>query len=129
MLHKPRGYVCSRKREGDSKIIYDLLPSSFMRRKPLVVSAGRLDKWASGLLVLSQSGDIIQRLTSPKRKTTLGKQYDVQLEKPISGKEAEIFASGELMLRSETEPCLPALFEVIDKEERLVRYVMCIKTL
>lgn len=123
MLHKPRGYVCSRKRETESKIIYDLLPSSFIKRKPLLVPAGRLDKWASGLLILSQNGEIIQRLTSPKRKKPLGKQYEVQLQKPLTGKEEEIFASGELMLKSDTKPCLPAKFEVIDPVERLVKYV------
>jgi len=125
MLHKPRGYVCSRVRESEAKMIYDLLPASFLRRNPLLVSAGRLDKWASGLLVLSQDGDIIQRLTSPKRKAgSLGKVYEVQLQQPLTGQEEVAFASGELMLRSETLPCKPAGFEVIDAENRLVRITL-----
>lgn len=125
MLHKPRGYVCSRVRESEAKMIYDLLPASFLRRNPLVVSAGRLDKWASGLLVLSQDGDLVQRLTSPKRKAgSLGKVYEVQLQQPLTGQEESAFASGELMLRSETLPCKPAGFEVIDPETRLVRITL-----
>lgn len=125
MLHKPRGYVCSRVRESEAKMIYDLLPASFLRRNPLVVSAGRLDKWASGLLVLSQEGDIIQRLTSPQRKAgALGKIYEVQLQNPLTGQEETAFASGDLMLRSETKPCRPAGFEIIDKEQRLVRITL-----
>lgn len=123
ILHKPRGYVCSRVRENESKIIYDLLPSSFLRRNPILVSAGRLDKWASGLLVLSQEGDIIQRLTSPLRKAgAFGKVYELYLSKSLTGQEASIFASGELQLRSEEVPCRPAKFEVVDAEQKLVRY-------
>lgn len=125
MLHKPRGYVCSRVRESESKMIYDLLPASFLRRNPLLVSAGRLDKWASGLLVLSQEGDLVQRLTSPSRKAgALGKIYEVQLQRDLTGQEETAFASGDLMLRSETTPCRPAGFEVIDREKKLVRITL-----
>jgi 16S rRNA pseudouridine516 synthase len=125
MLHKPRGYVCSRVRESESKMIYDLLPASFLRRNPLLVSAGRLDKWASGLLILSQEGDIIQRLTSPKRKAgSFGKVYEVQLQKDLTGMEESTFASGDIMLRSETTPCKPAGFQVIDPVNKLVRITL-----
>ena len=125
LLHKPRGYVCSRVRESEAKMIYDLLPASFLRRNPLLVSAGRLDKWASGCLVLSQDGDLVQRLTSPKRKAgALGKVYEVQLQKELTGHEESAFASGELMLRSETAPCKPAGFEVIDPATNLVRITL-----
>lgn len=125
MLHKPRGYVCSRVRESEAKMIYDLLPASFLRRNPYLVSAGRLDKWASGLLILSQEGDLVQRLTSPKRKAgSLGKVYEVQLQKPLTGEEGAAFAAGEIMMRSETEPCKPAGFEVIDEENRIVRITL-----
>lgn len=125
MLHKPRGYVCSRVRESEAKMIYDLLPASFLRRNPLLVSAGRLDKWASGLLILSQDGEFVQRLTSPKRKAgAFGKVYEVQLQKPLTGQEEVSFASGDLMLRSESTPCKPAGFEVIDPENRIVRITL-----
>jgi 16S rRNA pseudouridine516 synthase len=125
MLHKPRGYVCSRVREAEAKMIYDLLPASFLRRNPLLVAAGRLDKWASGLLVLSQDGELVQKLTSPKRKAgAMGKVYEVQLQKELTGQESVAFASGELMLRSESEPCKPAGFEVIDPENRIVRITL-----
>lgn len=121
-LHKPRGYVCSRVREFESKMIYDLLPASFLRRNPYLISAGRLDKWASGLLVMSQDTEIIQTLTSPSRKSgSHGKIYELQLQNDITGREEAIFASGELMLRSEEIPCKPAKFEVIDPIQKLVR--------
>jgi 16S rRNA pseudouridine516 synthase len=88
-----------------------------------LVAAGRLDKWASGLLILSQNGDFVQRLTFPKKKHgAFGKVYHLQLQNPLTGQEAAIFASGQLMLRSEKTMLRPAKFEVIDHEERLVKY-------
>ena len=57
LLHKPLGYVCSRRRDTpQTQIVYDLLPPSFLHRRPPVVVAGRLDKWASGLVLMSQDG-------------------------------------------------------------------------
>ncbi len=60
-LNKPIGYVCSRDGQG-SKTIYDLLPKKYHTLKP----AGRLDKDSSGLLLLSNDGNIIQSLTHPR---------------------------------------------------------------
>ena len=57
-MHKPVGYVCSRKRDlllGED-IVYDLLPPKFIYRKPYLVPVGRLDKWAQGLLIMTQDG-------------------------------------------------------------------------
>jgi len=122
MFHKPLGYICTTEREfPEAKLIYDLLPPTWIKRSPVVKSAGRLDKWASGLLVLSQDGELIHRLTSPKRKGVFGKVYEVKLHHDLSGDEQKIFASGTLKLRSEEKPCRPAKFEVISKEEKLVR--------
>ena len=57
LLHKPLGYVCSRRRDTpQTQIVYDLLPPTFLHRRPPVVVAGRLDKWASGLVLMSQDG-------------------------------------------------------------------------
>eukprot|EP01126_Amoeba_proteus_P005863 TRINITY_DN12009_c0_g1_i2.p1 TRINITY_DN12009_c0_g1~~TRINITY_DN12009_c0_g1_i2.p1 ORF type:complete len:311 (-),score=76.04 TRINITY_DN12009_c0_g1_i2:134-1066(-) len=97
----------------------------FLRRRPPLISAGRLDKWASGLLVLSQDGDLVNRLTSPKRKAgVVGKIYDVKLANPLSGTEGKRFASGDLKLKNETKPCRPAKLEVLDAENRLVRITL-----
>jgi 16S rRNA pseudouridine516 synthase len=89
------------------------------------VAAGRLDKWASGLLVMSQDGtdsqyhlqfkgQLVHQLTTPKRRSGVsGKVYEVKLHKPLVGNEPKIFASGDLKLKSETKPCKPALLEVV----------------
>ena len=77
LLHKPRGYVCSRDGQG-SKTVYDLLPEKYQDLK----LAGRLDRDSSGLLILSNDGDVIQGLTHP----TLHKQktYIVTTRRPLS---------------------------------------------
>ena len=53
ILHKPPGYVCSRRRETpETPLIYDLLPDRWTRLRPVLAEAGRLDKWASGLVFM-----------------------------------------------------------------------------
>lgn len=77
LLHKPTGYVCSRKRQGDTPTIYELLPSSYHNLKPV----GRLDKDSSGLILLTNDGDFAFRMTHPSFKKQ--KRYLVTLDKPI----------------------------------------------
>jgi 23S rRNA pseudouridine2605 synthase len=77
MLNKPAGYVCSRAGQG-SKTIYDLLPAEFHNLKPV----GRLDKDSSGLLLLTNDGDLANELTHPSRQKE--KIYEVELSKALS---------------------------------------------
>jgi len=109
MLHKPVGYTCSTRDHG--AVIYELLPERMRWRKPLVSSVGRLDRETSGLLLLTDDGALLHRLSSPKHATP--KTYDATLARDLSGEEAAIFASGTLMLESETEPLKPAQLEIL----------------
>ena len=74
LLHKPRGYVSSRKRQGESETIYALLPHEFQALKPV----GRLDRDSSGILLLSDDGDFAYKMTHPKFHKT--KTYEVRLD-------------------------------------------------
>lgn len=107
MLNKPEGYTCSTSDPG--RIVYELLPPRFMRRNPIVAPVGRLDRDTTGLLLLTDDGPLLHRLTSPKHHVP--KVYDVTLAQPLKGTEAELFASGTLILRSETTALLPATLE------------------
>jgi len=70
-------------------------------------------------------GNLIQKLNSPRRKSgALGKVYQVQLQNMLNGTESATFASGKLMLRSETKECKPAKLEVIDPIEKLVQITL-----
>lgn len=110
MLHKPVGYVCSTK--DASHLIYELLPIRFPYRTPVMAPVGRLDRDTSGLLLLTDDGPLNHRLSSPR--THLRKVYEARLSSDLRGDEAGIFASGSVMLDSETTPLLPAMLEVLD---------------
>jgi len=110
MLHKPIGYTCSTKDHGE--LIYELLPERFRLRSPVVSSIGRLDRDTSGLLLMTDDGVLLHRISSPKHK--LAKVYEVTLARDLNGNEGKLFASGKMMLESEKDPLAPAQLEVID---------------
>lgn len=76
MLNKPTGVVVSRHGQG-SDTIYDILPYEYHRLNPV----GRLDKNSSGLLLLTDDGDLANELTHPSRQKI--KIYEVTLDKPL----------------------------------------------
>ncbi len=115
MLHKPAGYTCSTKDKG--RLVYDLLPNRFRIRKPVLAPIGRLDKETTGLLLMTDDGDLLHRIISPKNK--LPKVYEAQLASPLRGDEIELFGSGEMMLETENSPLAPAVLQPIS--ELLVR--------
>ena len=107
MMHKPLGVVCSHKEPGRS--VYELLPSRWRGRNPALSSVGRLDVDTSGLLLLTDDGGFLHRVISPKAH--IAKRYAVTLDRPLKGDEAELFASGALVLESDTTPLAPAVLE------------------
>jgi 16S rRNA pseudouridine516 synthase len=108
MVHKPLGVTCSHKEAG--ALIYDLLPARWRVRDPALSTVGRLDKETSGLILMTDDGDMLHRIISPKRHVP--KRYVVGVDRPLKGNEAAIFAAGTLMLEGETSPLLPAELEV-----------------
>ena len=110
MLHKPVGYVCSTR--DASQLVYELLPARFPERSPIVSPIGRLDRDTSGLLLLTDDGQLNHRITSPR--THLSKVYEATLATDLRGDEAATFASGTLLLEGEPAPLKPATLEVLD---------------
>ena len=110
MLHKPVGYVCSTK--DASQLVYELLPTRFPNRTPVMAPIGRLDRDTSGLLLITDDGQLNHRLSSPRAH--LPKVYDARLASDLRGDEPEFFASGTVMLDGETTPLLPATLEALD---------------
>ncbi len=76
LLNKPVGYVCSRDGQG-SPTVYSLLPPKLHHLK----TVGRLDKDSSGLLLLTNDGELTQRLTHPRFQKA--KQYEVNLNQSL----------------------------------------------
>lgn len=110
MLHKPAGYICSHN-DGEGPTIYELLPPRWLRRNPVVTSVGRLDKDTSGLLLVTDIGSLVHRFTSPKAEVE--KVYVAQVDRDLEPELVETFARGNLMLRGEDKPCLPARLEIL----------------
>jgi 23S rRNA pseudouridine2605 synthase len=88
IFYKPAGYITTRKDIKDRKTIYDLLPKEMYDLKP----AGRLDKDSTGLLILTNDGDLIQKLTHPKG--IVPKVYKVTVEGKISHQDLDRMKKG-----------------------------------
>lgn len=105
VMHKPVGVTCSHD-GGEGPLVYDLLPEAWMRRNPVVSSIGRLDKDTSGTLLLTDQGNWLHRLASPKHHVE--KTYIATVENPLTGDLVARFASGDLLLQNDPVPCRPA---------------------
>lgn len=108
MMHKPLGVTCSHKEVG--ALVHDLLPQRWKAREPAISTVGRLDKDTSGLLLLTDDGDLLHRIISPR--SNVPKRYLVTLARPMDGSEGAAFSAGTLMLEGEEKPLLPAELEV-----------------
>lgn len=91
-FYKPTGYITSADDEKDRKIIYDILPQNMHNLRPV----GRLDRDSSGLIILTNDGDLINELTHPSIKvpkvyivTINGRIHIHQLEQMAKGIEIE----------------------------------------
>ena len=79
-FNKPRGVVCSRNDERNRNTIYNLLPYKYHHLKHV----GRLDLDSEGLLILTNDGDLAQKLTHPSKK--LEKEYLVTVDQNFDSK-------------------------------------------
>lgn len=77
-FHKPIGYVCSRRAQGEYPTIYSIIPHEYHALKPV----GRLDRDSSGILLLTNDGDFAYKMTHPKFAKT--KVYHVQLDHDLA---------------------------------------------
>ena len=109
IMHKPLGVVCSHRETGRS--VYELLPRRWRARMPGLSSVGRLDLDTTGLLLITDDGDLLHRIISPRHH--IAKRYRATLDRPLQGDEAALFASGQLVLESETTPLAPAILEPV----------------
>lgn len=90
MLNKPVNYVVSRKGQGSSTV-YSLLPKKYKNLKPV----GRLDKDSSGLLILSNDGQLIQSLAHPSFNKQ--KVYKVVVDKAVKKRQLILLSKGVML--------------------------------
>lgn len=89
LLHKPAG-VLTAARDSRAQTVMDLVPDNLRKRKVLPV--GRLDKDTTGLLILTNDGELAHFLLSPNRH--VWKQYRATVTGQLTEADAEAFATG-----------------------------------
>ena len=109
LLNKPVGYVCSTR--DVPPLVYDLLPARFLKRSPIIAPVGRLDRDTSGLLLLTDDGQLNHRLTSPRAHVP--KTYRATLATDVSQTDVVRFESGGLLLEGESAALAPASMTVV----------------
>ena len=75
-FYKPKGYVCSHSKQGNSPTIFDLIDKDYLK------FGGRLDKNSEGLMLLSTDGEWLNEIFHTKNKVQ--KKYKVTLKNKIN---------------------------------------------
>jgi 16S rRNA pseudouridine516 synthase len=108
LMHKPAGYECSRHPRHHPSVL-SLLPPPLRLRG--VQPVGRLDEDTTGLLLLTDDGALIHRLTSPKKH--VAKVYEVRARHPLDDAQIERLLAG-VVLDDSPQPVRAAACERID---------------
>lgn len=98
-LNKPPGVVTTMSDESGRETVMDLLPEKLRTLRPV----GRLDMYSEGLLLLTNDGDLTQRLTHPSMH--LSKTYEIRVRGSLNDKDLQHMAKGVML---EDGPTLPA---------------------
>ncbi len=112
-FYKPAGYITTTSDEKGRKTIYNLLPDSMRAMKPV----GRLDKDSSGLIILTNDGDLIYDLTHPSIKVS--KVYRVTVDSKLTNAELETLAKGIEIEKGKIAYADVELLEATNKESLL----------
>ena len=116
MLHKPTATECSQK-PSTYPSIYSLLPAP-LRQRPQkaavqgVQAVGRLDQDTTGLLLLTDDGKFIHRMSSPRHHVP--KVYEVRVKHPLDDKQVSRLLSG-VVLDDEPQPVRAAACEAVSE--------------
>jgi 16S rRNA pseudouridine516 synthase len=118
MLHKPAGTECSQK-PSTYPSIYTLLPAP-LRQRPQkgavqgVQAVGRLDQDTTGLLLLTDDGQFIHRMNSPRHHVP--KVYEVAVKHPLDQRQVDRLLEG-VVLDDDPKPVRAAACEIVGERE------------
>ncbi len=102
LLNKPDGVV-SATEDGREQTVLDLLPDELRRIRPALFPCGRLDKHTTGLMLLTNNGDLAHRLLSPARH--VDKTYCFRVKFPLSDEDISALEAGVDIGGYVTAPC------------------------
>lgn len=114
ILHKPVGYVCSRRQQGDSPTIYQLLPTAYHHLKPV----GRLDRDSSGIILLTNDGNFAFEMTHPKFNKI--KIYNVRLDKDLTPLHQQMISDYGVQLEDGTSTLQLERMKDIDRKSWII---------
>lgn len=89
LLNKPKDYITTAKDTHGRKTVFELISQATNER---VFSVGRLDRNTTGVLLLTNDGELTQKLTHPSFEVK--KIYEVKLDKPVQKKDMEAILAG-----------------------------------
>jgi len=112
MLNKPRGYVSSTD-DSDGVSVLELVPRELFRQG--LFPAGRLDKDTTGMMVITDDGQMAHRILAPKKHVK--KQYLVTIDIPLTETMRTRFAEGIHLVEGLTKP---AMLEIVGEYRALV---------
>ncbi len=92
LLNKPKDYICTVRDERDRKTVLELLPSNLQTR---VYPVGRLDRNTTGLILLTNDGELAQRLSHPRYETN--KDYHITLDRALNQKDFVALKNGIML--------------------------------
>lgn len=96
-FNKPVGVTCTTDRSDKTNII------DFINYKERIFPVGRLDKDSDGLIILTNNGDIVNKILRAGNNNP--KEYIVTVDKPITGDFLRQMSSGVRILGVKTKPC------------------------
>ncbi len=89
LLNKPKDYICTASDPEGRKTVLDIIKNATTQR---MFPVGRLDRNTTGVLILTNDGDLAQKLTHPSYE--IKKIYEVTLDKPVTKADLETIATG-----------------------------------
>ena len=89
LLNKPKDYICTANDPEGRKTVLDIIKNATTQR---MFPVGRLDRNTTGVLILTNDGDLAQKLTHPSYE--IKKIYEVTLDKPVTKADLETIATG-----------------------------------
>ena len=115
--YKPVDCICSKNKQDDRKIVYDILPKKFRN----FIFAGRLDVNSEGLLIITNSGDITRKLELPQNE--FSRKYRVRVYGYCDEKKIEELSKGKIINGIKYKPFT---YKIFDKNKKNFWIELCL---
>lgn len=118
LLNKPKGYVCTNRDELDRMRAVDIIKNISQR----IYTIGRLDKESEGLIILTNDGDLANKLSHPKYE--IKKTYFVEVDGYLSNETIKALETGVWLSFGKTRP---VIIKNVHKGKQRSRFEMVLK--